>query len=156
MSGRAETSPPLQDQEPELGASGGMKVALIGPNETHRKIVAKALAGSEARTVREFLDYPASLSDLPSILEQNYDVVMIDVDSDQSYALKLVETVAGMTSAIVMVYSMRNDPDLLTRCMRAGPRDFLPLPSEPEAEPATGPQLVQPEVRPAAPLEQRS
>ena len=69
MSGRAEMSPPIQDQEPQLKASGGMKVALIGPNEMHRKIVAKALAGSEARLVREFVDYPASMSDLPQILE---------------------------------------------------------------------------------------
>jgi hypothetical protein len=97
-------SPPIQDQEPQLNASGGMKVALIGPNEMHRKIVAKALAGSEARLVREFVDYPASMSDLPQILEQNYDVIMIDVDSDQSYALKLVASISAMTSGIVMVY----------------------------------------------------
>ena len=154
MSGRAEMSPPIQDQEPQLSASGGMKVALIGPNEMHRKTVAKALAGSEARSVREFVDYPANLSDLPLILEQNFDVIMIDVDSDQSYALKLVESIAGMTSAIVMVYSKRNDPDLLMNCMRAGARDFLPLPSEPEDDLGPGPQLVQQEVRPAAPVEQ--
>lgn len=154
MSGRAEMSPPIQDQEPQLNASGGMKVALIGPNEMHRKIVAKALAGSEARSVREFVDYPANLSDLPLILEQNFDVIMIDVDSDQSYALKLVESIAGMTSAIVMAYSKRNDPDLLMNCMRAGARDFLPLPSEPEDDSGPGPQLVQQETRPAAPVEQ--
>ena len=153
MSGRAEMSPPIQDQEPQLNASGGMKVALIGPNEMHRKIVAKALAGSEARSVREFVDYPANLSDLPLILEQNFDVIMIDVDSDQTYALKLVESIAGMTSAIVMAYSKRNDPDLLMNCMRAGARDFLPLPSEPEDDSGPGPQLVQHETRPA-PVEQ--
>jgi protein TonB len=147
-------STPLQDNPSEVTASSGMKVALIGPNEAHRKIVAKALAGSEARSVREFVDYPANLADLPNLLEQNYDVIMIDVDSDQSYALKLVETVAGLTSAAVMVYSKRNDPDLLMNCMRAGARDFLPLPEEPQAEaPATGPgpQLVQPESRPLPP-----
>ena len=157
MSGRAEMSPPLQDQGPELTASGGMKVALIGPNEAHRKIVAKALCGSEARAVREFTDYPADMAaDLPRMLEQHYDVVMIDVDSDQSYALKLVETIAGMTSAIVMVYSKRNDPDLLMSCMRAGARDFLPLPAEGEDDPAPGPQLVQTEQQEAVAAEQLS
>jgi periplasmic protein TonB len=140
----------LQDNEPEITASSGMKVALIGPNEAHRKIVAKALAGSEARSVREFVDYPANLSDLPKMLDQPFDVIMIDVDSDESYALKLVETVAGITSAVVMVYSRRNDPDLLMSCMRAGARDFLPLPEDPLAQQqsASGPQLVQPETRP--------
>ncbi|MGB6194213.1 MAG: hypothetical protein WBF42_17230, partial [Terracidiphilus sp.] len=133
----------LQENEPEVTATGGMKVALIGPNEAYRKIVAKALAGSEARSVREFVDYPANLADLPAMLDQNFDVIMIDVDSDESYAIKLVETVAGITNAVVMVYSRRNDPDLLMTCMRAGARDFLPLPQEPQAD--AGLQLVQPE-----------
>lgn len=150
MSGKAEMSTHLQDKESEVTASSGMKVALIGPNEAHRKIVAKALAGSEAKSVREFVDYPANLADLPRMLDQNFDVIMIDVDSDESYAIKLVETVAGITSAVVMVYSRRNDPDLLMSCMRAGARDFLPLPEDPQAAQAaaSGPQLVQPEPRP--------
>jgi hypothetical protein len=29
--------------------------------------MAKALTGSEARTVREFIDYPANLADIPQI-----------------------------------------------------------------------------------------
>ena len=147
MSGSAEMSTRLQENEPEVTATGGMKVALIGPNEAYRKIVAKALAGSEARSVHEFVDYPANLADLPAMLDQNFDVIMIDVDSDESYAIKLVETVAGITNAVVMVYSRRNDPDLLMNCMRAGARDFLPLPQEPQPDPA-GLQLVQPESHP--------
>ena len=146
MSGSAEMLTRLQENEPEVTATGGMKVALIGPNEAYRKIVAKALAGSEARSVREFVDYPANLADLPAMLDQNFDVIMIDVDSDESYAIKLVETVAGITNAVVMVYSRRNDPDLLMTCMRAGARDFLPLPQEPQAD--AGRQLVQPESHP--------
>jgi protein TonB len=128
-----------------------MKVALIGPNEAHRKIVAKALAGSEARAVREFVDYPAKLGDLPQMLDQHYDVIMIDVDSDQTYALKVIEAVASITSAMVMAYSKRNDADLLMNCMRAGARDFLPLPEadpEPAPAPPSGPQLVAPDPRP--------
>jgi periplasmic protein TonB len=159
MSGRVEMSAPLQDNEPELTGSRGMKVALIGPNEMHRKIVAKAVGGSETRSVREFVDYPTDLADLPRILEQNYDVIMIDVDSDQSYALKLVETIASVTNAMVMVYSKRNDPELMMICMRAGARDFLPLPEEetPAAPAAaTGPQLVSPDLRPVPSGPQRS
>ncbi len=149
MSGSAEISTHVQANEPGVTASSGMKVALIGPNEAYRKIVAKALAGSEARAVREFVDYPRNLADLPSMLDQHYDVIMIDVDSDEAYAIKIVEAVAGITSAVVMVYSRRNDPDLLMTCMRAGARDFLPLPQEIQPEPsASGPQLVQPESHP--------
>jgi protein TonB len=120
----------LQDPNLELASSKSILIALIGPNAAHRGIMAKALTGSESRTVREFIDYPASLNDIPHMIEQNFDVVMIDVDSDQSYALQIVAKIAAYNTAIVMVYSMRSDPDLLRECMRAGARDFLPLPDE--------------------------
>lgn len=132
MSGRAEMSTTLHNREPEAATSSGMSIALVGPNNSHRKTVAKALAGSGAKTVREFDDYPASLSDVPRIMEQNFDVVMIDVDSDQSYALALIERIVSLGKAMVIAYSQRNDPELLTTCMQAGAREFLPLPDENE------------------------
>lgn len=130
MSGGTEMSTTLQDPNVEVASSKSTLIALIGPNAAHRGIMAKALTGSESRTVREFIDYPASLGDIPQLMEENFDVVMIDVDSDQSYALQIVETIAAFNTAIVMAYSMRTDPDLLQECMRAGARDFLPLPDE--------------------------
>jgi protein TonB len=120
----------LQDPNLEPTSSTGTTIALIGPNAAHRRVMVKALSGAEARTVREFIDYPASLADIPNLMEEHFDVVMIDVDSDQSYALQIVESIAALNTAIVMVYSMRNDPDLLRDCMRAGARDFLPLPED--------------------------
>jgi protein TonB len=142
----------LQDPNLEPASSTSTLIALIGPNAAHRGIMAKALTGSESRTVREFIDYPASLSDIPQLMEENFDVVMIDVDSDQSYALQIVETIAALNSAIVMVYSMRNDPDLLRECMRAGARDFLPLPDEAGGAPA--PAAVEASEVPVAPPEE--
>jgi DNA-binding NarL/FixJ family response regulator len=130
MSGRTEMSTTLQDPNLEPTSSTGTTIALIGPNAAHRRVMVKALSGAEARTVREFIDYPASLADIPNLMEEHFDVVMIDVDSDQSYALQIVESIAALNTAIVMVYSMRNDPDLLRDCMRAGARDFLPLPED--------------------------
>jgi len=136
MSGRTEMSTTLPDPNLELASPKTALIALIGPNAAHRSVMAKALTGSESRTVREFIDYPASLSDIPQMMEENFDVVMIDVDSDQSYALQIVETIAAFNTAIVMVYSMRNDPELLRECMRAGARDFLPLPEDCSEAPA--------------------
>lgn len=130
MSGRTEMSTTLQDPKDEAGRATSVVIALIGPNATHRRVMAKALTGVPGRTVREFSDYPAGLSEIPNIMEEGFDVVMIDVDSDQSFALQIVETIAALNTAIVMVYSMRNDADLLRDCMRAGARDFLPLPDE--------------------------
>lgn len=143
MSGRAEMSTTLQNREPEAAGSSGMSIALVGPNNSHRKTVAKALAGSGAKTVREFDDYPASLSDVPRIMEQNFDVVMIDVDSDQSYALALIERIVSLNKAMVIAYSQRNDSELLTTCMQAGAREFLPLPDDNDSGNQQGSRTVQ-------------
>ena len=90
----------------------------------------RALTTGEARNVREFIDYPANLGDIPQLMEEPFDVVMIDIDSDQSYAMQIIQSIAAYNTSIVMAYSMRNDPDLIRDCMRAGARDFLPLPEE--------------------------
>lgn len=130
MSGRAEISTTLHDREPADAGSTRMSIALIGPNNSHRKTVAKALAGTGAKSVREFDDYPATLADVPRLMEQSFDVVMIDVDSDQSYAMALIESIAGIGKTAVIAYSQRNDPNLLMSCMQAGARELLPLPDE--------------------------
>ena len=136
MIARAEMSSTVQNSPEELSGSKGMSVALIGPNDTHRQIVARALSSAEGRKVHEFIDYPAKLSELPHMLEQKFDVVLVDVDTDQSYALQIIEKLAEMGPA-VMAYSARNDQELLMACMRAGARDFLPLPSEGGEQSAT-------------------
>lgn len=118
----------FQGPDPDPISSSGLSVALIGPHDARRRIVANALADSEASTVREFTAYPSKLNDVPKMMEQNYDVVIIDLDSDQNYALELVETIAASSTVTVMVYSMSNDPNLLMNCMRAGAREFLPHP----------------------------
>ncbi|HUN85694.1 MAG TPA: TonB family protein [Terracidiphilus sp.] len=133
----------VHNGEPEAAGSSGMSIALVGPNNSHRKTVAKALSGSGAKTVREFDDYPATLSDVPRMMEQNFDVVMIDVDSDQSYALALIERIVGLGKAMVIAYSQRNDPQLLMTCMQAGAREFLPLPDENQSGAASDSQKVE-------------
>ena len=134
MTARTEMSFTLQEAEPEFSGPSGMSVALIGPNNAHRRIVARGLAGSVASNVREFTDYPGQFSDLPRIVGESYDVVMIDVDSDQSYALALIENITAIGGARVVAYSMRSHPDLEASCLQAGANDFLPLPAEEDEE----------------------
>ncbi len=81
-------------QDPISVGSSGLSIALIGPNDARRRMVASALGGSDV-SVREFVAYPNKLGDVPRLMEQNYDVVIIDLDSDQNYALELVETMAA-------------------------------------------------------------
>ncbi len=106
----------------------GLSIALIGPDEERRKAASTVLAKCQSSVIREFTTYPPSLSDLPKLLEQHYDVIVIDLDSRPEYALELVENVCAYGTATVMVYSMKADSDQLVRCMRAGAREFLTLP----------------------------
>jgi len=92
--------------------------------------LANALAGAEISMVREFNSYPPDLADTKKLLDKNYDVVIIDLDSDQKYALELVERVAAISPATVMVYSSQTDPGVLMNCMRAGAREFLAVPPD--------------------------
>ncbi len=119
----------LQHADSEHTGTARMSVALIGPNDASRKVMAKALSASDSRTVREFADYPANLSEVSHFAEA-FDFVIIDFDSDESYALKIVEEIAATGSTTVMVYSVRKDPNLVMTAMRAGARDFLPLPED--------------------------
>jgi len=121
----------IQDSE-SLGSSV-LSIALIGPEEHRRREVASALAGSQAAVTREFSSYPPDLDDVARLLEQHYDVVIVDLDSNPEYALDLVESVCTSGTATVMVYSAQADAELLVRCMRAGAREFLTLPLAPGA-----------------------
>ena len=126
-----------------------LSVALIGPDEQRRNAVSRALAGSQANVTREFASYP-DLDDVPHLLESDYDVIIVDLDSDPEHALDLVEHICGNSSATVMVYSAHADSELLVRCMRAGAREFLSQPIAPNtiAEALVRASVRRPTVRP--------
>ena len=115
---------------PDTIGTNAMSIALIGPEEQRRKAVAAALAGPQVHVTREFASYP-ELDDVPRLLEQEYDVIIIDLDSNSEHALDLVESICGNRSATVMVYSARSDSEMLVRCMRAGTREYLTHPIAP-------------------------
>jgi pilus assembly protein CpaE len=118
----------LETASPTSVESAVLSIALIGPDEQRRKEAAHALLLCDGVEVREFLDYPPSLEDVPRMLEQRNDVIVIDLDSRPEYALEMVESICANSSSTVMVYSSKPDPELLVRCMRAGAREFLSPP----------------------------
>ena len=61
-------------------------------------------------------------------LAQTYDVLMVDADFDQEYALGIVENLCAGGQNYVMAYSSRADMKLAVRFMRAGVREFFTLP----------------------------
>ena len=113
---------------PGANGAGVLSIALIGPDEQRRKAVAGALAGCQGVLIREFSSYPADLVDLTQMMEQHYDVIMVDLDSEPKRALQVVESICNDGSRIVMAFSAQADRELVVRCMHAGAREFLALP----------------------------
>ena len=124
----SDSSLSLDEPYVDLVGAGDLSIALIGPDEERRKAAANVISGCKGGEIREFASYPSSLDDLPKLLEEQYDVILIDLDSRPEYALELVEGLCASGAATVMIYSLNFDSDLLVRCMRAGAREFLTLP----------------------------
>lgn len=134
---------PTSIYDPDALGANVLTIALIGPDQQRRGAVAIALTGVQAGLTREFPEYP-ELDDVPRILQDNYDIVIIDLDSNPEYALDLVETICSSGTPTVMVYSSSTDSELLVRCMRAGAREFL---TQPVASGTIAEALVRASVR---------
>lgn len=124
---------------PDAIGSNVLSVALIGPTESRRKPIASALATLHGSQIKEYSRYP-EIDDVPKLVAADYDVIMIELDSDPEYALELVESICGSSPVTVMVYAEHMNPDMLVRCMRAGAREFL-------AQPITATTLAEAMVR---------
>jgi pilus assembly protein CpaE len=127
-----------------------LSVAVIGPEQQGRKAVAKAVVSFHAGPIREFSSYP-ELDDLPKLLKSEFDVIIVELDTNPEHALDLVEHICGQVSATIMVYSAHTDSELLVRCMRAGAREFLTQPIAPStiAEAMVRASVRRPAHRPA-------
>jgi pilus assembly protein CpaE len=115
----------------ELIGNEALSIALIGPDDHRRAAAVEVLAGFAVEEICAFTSYQPGTDDVSIVLEQKYDVVIIELDTNPEHALELVESVGAKSAATVMVYSENADPELLLRVMRAGAREFLKLPFEP-------------------------
>ncbi|MGD0830053.1 MAG: AAA family ATPase [Terracidiphilus sp.] len=105
-------------------------IAVISPDDKRRNAAITALDECQGGEIREFISYPPGVNEVSQMLGKNFDVVIVDLDSDPEYALDLVESICAGGLATVMVYSEHTDPGMMVRCMRAGAREFLTLPFE--------------------------
>ena len=121
-------APYLITPESEALVAAGLSAALIGPNQERRSEAALALRNYASGGIRQFPSYPETLEELPRMLDEQYDAVLVDLDSDPQLALELVESICALGSFTVMVYSAQADPQVLMRCMHAGAREFLTVP----------------------------
>jgi pilus assembly protein CpaE len=100
-------------------------VALISPREGHLRLLRRTVEAQRATIMRELSAYP-TYAQLNSILEVECDAVIVEIDSDLDVAMDLVEAIcARKPSMTVMVYSSTSNPELMSRSMRAGAREFL-------------------------------
>jgi pilus assembly protein CpaE len=118
-------------QIPDTPGPGLLSVLLIGPDEQRRRAIVEALSASPVGIIREHSSYPSDLDELPRMLDQQCDVVVVDLDSNAEYALEVVEGIYAYGSATVIVCSAMANLELAVRCMRAGAREFLTLPLNP-------------------------
>ena len=121
---------PGSSKDPDALGSKVLFVGLIGPEESRRKNIANALVELRGSVTQEYSTYP-DVDDVPRIIEANYDVVIVELDTNPEHALDLVEGICSGSSATVMVYSEQVLPEMLVRCMRAGAREFLTHPITP-------------------------
>src|SRR5258708_37698345 len=115
-------------KDPDALGNKVLSVALIGAEERRRNAVAKALAGAQASVTREFSSYP-ELDDVPRLLDADYDVIIVELDSNPEHALDLVENICGSSSGTVMVYSAQADSEMLVGCIWSVARQFLIAPT---------------------------
>lgn len=127
LSSSESTTSPIGNV-PDALSTSPISVAVVGPNHYYRNSAISALERFPNARIREFVTYPPGAEAVAHLLKQDFDVVIIDLDSDAEYALKLVENLCVDGSTNVIVYSAELDSDLLLRCMRAGAREFLPMP----------------------------
>jgi pilus assembly protein CpaE len=116
---------------PSSPGTGVLSVAVISPDEQRRNAALQALAECQTGQIQEFDSYPTNLDDAPQTLNRDFDVVLVDLDSDPKYALDLVKTICINGLATVIVYAAQADPDLLLKSMHAGAREFLTPPFNP-------------------------
>ena len=131
MASRLTKARVMEVVDPAFHRARVLSVAVISPDEKRRGAALHALGKCQTGPIQEFVSYPPDLDDAPRIINRDFDVVLVDLDSDPKYALELVKSICINGLATVMVYSAQVDSDLLLKSMRAGAREFLVLPFNP-------------------------
>lgn len=135
-------------RDPAIPDETTLTVALLGPDEQRRKVVASAISRRPGLKIHEFSSFPPRLEDLPQMLAQAYEAVIIDVDSEPDYAAALVESLCASGRTYVMAYSANADMKRAVHFMRLGVREFFTLPLDPDEVSAA---LARASTRRAAP-----
>jgi len=105
-----------------------LTVAIIDSDAQRRKAAAGALAGDQSLQITEIPTFPNRPEDIPHLLNQNYNVILFNVDCDRDLAFDLTQKLSADPNAYVMAYSSRSDTKMAVHVMRAGAREFFTTP----------------------------
>lgn len=122
------TAAPYLVPTTQTSAASDLAIAVIGPNPDRRAEAARAFSEQTGNIVRQFSTFSSSGSnDLVRVVDEEYNVALIDLDGDPEYSLDLVRRIS-LGRATVMVYSGTANHGLLVRSMRAGAREYFEMP----------------------------
>jgi pilus assembly protein CpaE len=111
-------------------SSAALSVALISPEAQQLRALAQVLAATRMGSVQEFAAYPKS-DEVEQRFRSEFDVIIVELDSNPARALECVELLCAHSTATVMVSTARADADILMGCMRSGAREVLTAPLSP-------------------------
>lgn len=132
LSGKTQAGRSSGGQASHALKAHALSILILSPDDERRREVVAAMNSLPPQNLKECDSY-AEGGILESLLQEDFDVFMIDMDSNPSQALYLVEAICARSEAAVMVFSQAADSDLLVQCMRAGVREFLKVPFEQSA-----------------------
>ena len=97
-----------------------LSIALIGPNEKGRRTVASALKNSPSADVFEFDSYPPERGYIRAVMENPFNVLILELDGNEKLALELIEEACECPGVAVLAYSTRSDSKLTLKALQAG------------------------------------
>ena len=106
-----------------------LAVTVIGPDQSRREKVIQALTPNCTARQVSFYPPPDRASEMAQL---GGDVYILDLDGDPDQALDLTENLSQARRGTVMVFSERRTQEQVLACMRAGAREFLPFPMNPD------------------------
>ena len=95
-------------RNPESVSMNALSVVLLSASETRRKTLAAALAGTQAKVIGDASGERTlpGRDALPSLLQGDPDVLIVDLHEDMERGLELMEAACALNPAItVMVYA---------------------------------------------------
>jgi pilus assembly protein CpaE len=88
----------------------------------------RELSGPAIGVLWDYYRYPKP-EELPQLIAEGHDMMIIDLDTDPERALEIVSAISADRVTTVVVYSERADQNLMLRSLQAGAQEFLNLPA---------------------------